>query len=200
MKRLIAPFTIAVLLGVSGFAHGFAAEAPPGDANAGAKIVADHGCMGCHGAKFQGGMAPKLFGIEHRRTMAQIAAAIKQPRAPMPDYGLNERQTADVVAYLSSLDGGLKGDLPVITLDPATPRDQANITVRFPGAVPKHVVARASMNMGTTSHHRDSELHPTKDPHVWEGVVYFSMGGAWTLTVMYDEKTIDMPLTVSGGT
>lgn len=200
MKRLIVPITISALLGVSALAYGFAAEAPAGNANAGAKIVADHGCMGCHGAKFAGGIAPKLFGIEHRRTAAEIAAAIERPRAPMPNYGLSERQIADVVAYLSSLDGGVKGDLPVITLDPVTPRDQAHITVRFPGEVPKHVLARASMNMGTMSHHRDSELRPTKDPHVWQGVVYFSMGGAWTLTVIYDEKSIEQPLTVSGGT
>lgn len=199
MKRVIAALAVIALLGLSVLAHSSAAEPQPADANAGAKIVADHGCMGCHGAKFQGGIGPKLFGIEHRRSMSQIAAAIKQPRAPMPDFRLSERQIADVVAYLSSLDGGEKGDLPVITLDPATPRDQAVITVRFPGAVPKRVLARASMNMGTMSHHHDSPLHPTKDPHVWEGIVYFSMGGAWTLSVMYDDKTIEMPLTVSGG-
>lgn len=199
MRSIIAP-AAALLLGALGYGILQAAQAPAGNVNAGAKIAADHGCMGCHGAKFQGGIGPKLFGIEHRKTADAIASAIRRPRAPMPAFGFNEQQIADVVAYIGSLDGGEHGDLPVIVLDPALPKDQANISVRFPGAVPKSVIARASMNMGTMSHHRDSELHATKDPHVWEGVVYFSMGGAWTLSVMYDGKTIDMPLTVSGGT
>ena len=197
MKRIAA---VALCLAALTAPRVFAAGTPGGDANAGAKIVADHGCMGCHGAKFEGGIGPKLYGIEHRKSAAQIMTAIKQPRAPMPDFKFNARQLADVAAYLSGLDGGEKGDLPVVKLDPAAPSDHATITVTFPAEIPQTVVARASMNMGTMSHHRDSDLHATKDPHVWTGTVYFSMGGAWTLTVIYDDKHLDMPLTVSGGT
>jgi cytochrome c550 len=168
-----------------------------GDPNAGANLVSHNGCMGCHGAKFQGGLGPKLFGIEHKLSPAQITDFIKHPRAPMPDFGLSDSQIADVVAYLSNLDGGVSGG-PVITLDPPSPKDRATVTVRFAREVPKHVTIRASMQMGTMSHHSDADLHPTKDPHVWQGTVEFSMGGAWVLTLNYDDKHVDVPLNVSG--
>ncbi|MBC5815653.1 MAG: cytochrome c [Candidatus Eremiobacteraeota bacterium] len=171
---------------------------PPADPNAGAKLVSHNGCMGCHGAKFQGGLGPKLFGIEHKLAPGQISDFIKHPRAPMPDFGFTDAQINDVVAYLSNLDGGTSG-APVITLDPSTPKDHAKITVRFTGATPEHVTVRVSMQMGTTSHHSESDLHPTKDAHVRQGDVRFLMGGAWVLTLIYDDKHVDMPLNVAGG-
>ncbi|MDP9017282.1 MAG: c-type cytochrome [Candidatus Eremiobacteraeota bacterium] len=173
------------------------APAADGDANAGAKLVQTNGCMGCHGAKFQGGIGPKLLGIEHKLTRAQITDFIKHPRAPMPDFGFSDAQIADIVAYLSSLDGGggVAG-APVITLTPDKPSERATITVRFPGSYPARVTARAIMQMGTGSHHLDVVLHQTSDPHVWQGEVEFSMGGPWTIQVRYDDKQVDIPLQV----
>ncbi|MDP9110567.1 MAG: cytochrome c [Candidatus Eremiobacteraeota bacterium] len=198
MKHFFPAVGVAALLGAALVPHVSAVGRVAPNVNAGAQIVADHGCMGCHGAKFEGGVGPKLFGIEHRKSAAEIFSAIAHPRAPMPDYGLSTAQIADVAAYLSSLDGGSRGELPVVTLAPAMPRDHAAITVRFPGAIPKTVFARASMNMGTMSHHVDAVLYPTSDRRVWNGTVHFSMGGAWVLTVHFDGKSIDLPLTVSG--
>lgn len=170
-----------------------------GDPNAGAKLVSHNGCMGCHGAKFQGGLGPKLFGIEHKLSATQLADFIKHPRAPMPDFGFNDAQISDIVTYLSRLDGGVSGG-PVISLDPPAPKDRATVTVRFAPEVPKHVTVRVDMQMGTMSHHIDVDVRPTKDPHVWQGTVVFPMGGAWVLRLNYDDTHVEMPLNVSGGT
>jgi mono/diheme cytochrome c family protein len=167
-----------------------------GNPNNGAVLVQNSGCMGCHGATFQGGVGPKLFGIEHTRSFAQMRESIKSPRAPMPDFGFSETQIADIVAYLSNLDGGSAGDVPTISFDPASPADHATITVRFPNGHPQQVTARATMQMGTGSHHVDVELHQTDDPHVWQGVVHFSMGGPWVIHIVYGDKHADVPLNV----
>ena len=37
---------------------------------------------------------------------------------------------------------------------------------------------------------------PTSDPHVYTGRIQFEMGGAWTIHIVYDGKTIDQPLVV----
>lgn len=167
------------------------------DVNAGAKLVQDNGCMGCHGATFQGGVGPKLYGIEHRLSAAQIAAAIQNPKAPMPKFPFSDAQISDVVAYLSSLDGG--GGRPVATLTPARPSKSAVLTVRFPGTPPKHVTAVPGMQMGgSTMTTPMVTLHPTSDPHVWKGNVSFSMGGPWTINVVYDGKHLTLPVNVAG--
>jgi mono/diheme cytochrome c family protein len=172
--------------------------APSGDPNAGAKLVQSSGCVGCHGATFQGGLGPALYGIEHRLGSAQIAESIKQPRPPMPDLGFTDAQIGDIVAYLSNLDGGIASTAPVVTLDPATPTDRATLTVRFPGT-PQHVTAKPTMQMGRGSMHTDEvTLHPTSDPHVWQGQVQFSMSGPWTIELLYDGKLIEVPVNVAG--
>jgi len=170
--------------------------AASGDANRGAALVQSSGCMGCHGASFQGGVGPKLFGIEHKVTTAHIADAIKNPKAPMPNFGFSDAQIADVVAYVSSLDGGTTGDTPTVSFDPANPVDHATITVRFHSIHPQQVTARASMDMGSMSHHVDVALHQTSDPHEWQGVVHFSMGGPWLIHIVYGDKHGDIPITV----
>jgi len=179
--------------------HDAGEPTPPqaaGDANKGAALVQNSGCMGCHGATFQGSVGPKLFGIEHTRSFAQMAESIRHPRAPMPDFGFSDAQIADVISYLSSLDGGGAGDAPTVSFDPASPSDQATITVRFPSGHPEQVTARASMQMGAGSHHFDVALHQTSDPHVWQGVVHFSMGGPWVIHILYGDKHADIPLNV----
>ncbi|MBC5815651.1 MAG: cytochrome c [Candidatus Eremiobacteraeota bacterium] len=178
-----------------------AAAAPPaGDANRGAALVQNNGCMGCHGAKFQGGIGPKLVGIERNLSAGQIFEFIKHPRAPMPDFGFSDAQINDVVAYLSSLDGGTPSTgtsaTPIVRVDPEVPIDRATITVVFSGSAPSVVATRAIMHMGAGSHHIDIAMHPTADHHVWQGEVSFSMGGPWTLEITYDGKVMDMPVQV----
>ncbi|HLI96013.1 MAG TPA: cytochrome c, partial [Candidatus Baltobacteraceae bacterium] len=90
-----------------------------GDANAGAKLVQANGCAGCHGASLMGGsVGPKLYGIEHQLSADQISDFIVHPRPPMPNFGFSPQQVNDVVAYLSSLDGGANSSAPVVTLSP----------------------------------------------------------------------------------
>ena len=114
----------------------------------------------------------------------------------MPDFGFSDTQITDIIAYLSNLDGGGAGDAPVVSFDPASPSDHATITVRFPTSHPQQVTARASMQMGVGSHHVDVVLHQTSDPHVWQGVVHFTMGGPWVIHVLYGDKHADIPLSV----
>ncbi len=169
------------------------------DVNAGAKLVQSNGCAGCHGTNFQGGVGPKLSGIEHRRSAAQIADAIKNPKAPMPRFPFTNAQVGDVVAYLSNLDGGAGASRPVATLTPVKPSDHAVLSVRFPGTPPKSVSALPVMQMGgSTMHTARVTLHPTRDPHVFEGNVTFSMGGPWTIEILYDGKRMTLPVEAGG--
>jgi mono/diheme cytochrome c family protein len=173
---------------------------PAGSANTGAQIVAQSGCTGCHGASFQGGVGPALYGIEHRLSPNQIAAAIERPHPPMPNFGFSAAQVADVIAYLSSLDGGTSGGGPTITLTPAAPTSSATLTVQFSGAVPLPVSAMAIMHMGPQSTMQTTiPLKPTSDPHVLSGNVQFSMSGPWIIEVRYGTTTIDRPIEVGDG-
>jgi mono/diheme cytochrome c family protein len=171
------------------------------DANAGAKLVQANGCEGCHGANLMGGsVGPKLYGIEHQLSSDRIADFIVHPRAPMPNFGFTAQQVSDIVAYLSSLDGGAVGDKPVVTFDPATPTDVATITVRFPGTPPASVSVLPIMQMGSsTMQTRTVQLQQSaSDPHTFSGRVVFSMGGPWTVRVQYGGQTLDVPLNVGG--
>jgi mono/diheme cytochrome c family protein len=170
-----------------------------GDVNAGAALVQANGCAGCHGANFRGGsVGPALCGIEHRLTPDQIADFITHPRAPMPNFGFSATQVQDVVAYLSSLDGGGSQQAPVITVTPPNPVDTATVSVRFAGTPPQSVSVLPIMQMGaSTMSTRVVHLLPSRnDPHLFAGRVVFSMGGPWTLQVQYDGKHVDYPLTV----
>lgn len=170
-----------------------------GDANNGAKLVQANGCAGCHGAGLRGGgIGPALYGIEHKMTGAQISDFIVHPRAPMPNFGFTPAQVDDIVAYLTSLDGGLNNTLPVVTFNPQQPVDMATITVTFPGTPPAHVVVLPVMQMGTgTMQTRAVTLQPSpSDPHVFTGRVVFSMGGPWTIRIQYDNQTMVVPLNV----
>jgi len=175
------------------------AAAPGGDANNGAKLVQANGCAGCHGANLMGGsVGPRLYGIEHRLTQAQIADFIVHPRPPMPNFGFTAQQVDDIVAYLSGLDGGASSSAPVVTLSPNPPVDVATITVRFSGTPPKDVSVLPVMQMGTsTMQTRLVKLQPSaSDPHAFTGHVVFSMGGPWTLKLQYDGNTMDVPVNV----
>jgi cytochrome c553 len=169
------------------------------DSNTGAKLVAQNGCTSCHGAKFQGSSAgfPALYGIEHRRSRDQIIQAITDPKAPMPDYGFTQAQAGDIADYLSSLDGGVTQSEPVVTISPEHPSNFADVSIRFSGTPPTSVVAVASMSMGHTPMNSPKvAFKPTSDPHVYTGRLQFDMGGAWTIHITYDGKTIDQPIVV----
>ncbi len=167
-------------------------------ANAGAQLVMQNGCTGCHGANFQGGIGPALFGIEHRLTFQEIASAIERPHPPMPTFGFTAVQVADIVAYLSSLDGGAAGSGPTIVLSPENPVTTATLTVRFPGAVPAQVTAAAIMHMGVSTHEYTISLRPASDPHVLSGILRFTMAGPWIVEVRYGSTVIDKPIEVGG--
>lgn len=176
-----------------------AAVAAAPDANNGAKLVQANGCAGCHGAGLKGGgVGPALFGIEHKQTNDQIADFIVHPRAPMPNFGFSTQQVSDIVAYLTTLDGGAASDKPVVTFDPAVPVDIATISVRFPGTPPKDVTALPTMMMGKMAmQSRLVHLTPSaSDPNVFTGKVVFSMGGPWTIQLQYDGQTMTVPLNV----
>jgi hypothetical protein len=167
--------------------------------NQGAALVQANGCTGCHGAQLKGTSAgPALYGIEHRRSAAQISEAIVHPRAPMPSFDLSANQVSAIVAYLWNLDGGTAGQAPVVTFNPASPIDQATITVKFSGNVPHQVSVLPVMQMGSsTMQTRLVHLRPSgTDPHIFTGHVVFSMGGPWTVKVQYDGSTLNVPLTV----
>jgi cytochrome c550 len=177
------------------------AAAPSGSATDGEMLVSAHGCMGCHGANFQGGIGPALFGIEHRLTARQISSAIEHPKAPMPNFGFSAGQVADIVAYLSSLDGGVAGTGATILIEPANPATDATISVRFPGAVPAAVRAQAVMQMGPGSSMTTViDLKPTSDPHVLGGRVHFFMSGPWVIRVQYGTTVLEKPIEVGAST
>lgn len=176
------------------------AAAPVGtagaDVNAGAALAQANGCAGCHGAAYGGGIGPKLVGIEHRRSAAAIAAAIAKPTAPMPTFPFTAAQIADIVAYLSTLDGSALR--PTATLHFTGPQT-ALLTVRFMHPPPNPVVALPSMGMSDgTMTGAPVTLAPASDRRVWRGTVRFSMSGAWTIDVAYGTHHITVPVNVGG--
>ncbi|HTX58516.1 MAG TPA: c-type cytochrome [Verrucomicrobiae bacterium] len=204
MRQLLraAAISCAAFLALAAGAMGAANPAPTasaGNAGAGAKLVAQFGCEGCHGAGLRGGgAAPSLFGIERRLSAAQLSEFIAHPQAPMPNFGLSGAQIADLVAYISGLDGGASGSLPVVSTMPSPPTSNATVIVRFP-TPPHSATVTATMQMGSmTMHTKPIALEPTGDPHVYKAKIQFSMGGAWTLHVEYDGKHVDDPVTVGG--
>jgi Cytochrome C oxidase, cbb3-type, subunit III len=173
--------------------------APHANANAGASLVSSNGCEACHGVALKGGPSgPALYGIEKRRIATQIADAIEHPKAPMPNFGFTHAQVGDIVAYLSGLDGGASGKVPIVTFGRTSPGERMTMTVRFPGTPPKHVVALPAMQMGTSTMSGAAvRLKPSRnDPHVFIGDLEFSMGGMWTIKLEYDGKTMNVPVDV----
>lgn len=174
-------------------------SAPGGDANNGAQLVQSNGCAGCHGVGLKGGrIGPALFGLEHHMTNDQIADFIVHPRAPMPNFGFNASQVSDIVAYLTSLDGGINNTAPIVTLSPQTPVDSATISVTFPGTLPVSVRVLPVMHMGTGTHHTALvQLQPSPaDPRTFTGRIAFSMGGPWIVQIQYDGQELDIPVNV----
>ena len=178
------------------------AAAPTGDADAGARLVQANGCTGCHGAVFQGGLGPALKGIEHKLSFDEIAAHIRNPKAPMPNFGFTPAQITNIVAYLSTLDGGSGAQSrPVVAFSPASPTTEATISVTFTGVAPKRVTAFPAMEMGNMGMHTNAVtlVASAHHPLVFTGRIEFSMGGPWSVRVDYDGKTLTVPIDVGSG-
>ena len=167
--------------------------------DAGARLAAQYGCAGCHGATFGGGVGPKLVGIEHRRSAAQIFTAIERPKPPMPNFGLKSSQIGEIVAFLSSLDGGSAGSSPIIIFKPSASSSSTMVSVRFPGTPPRGATLQGVMHMGMTMRTQRVALRATSDPHVLAGTLHFSMDGPWTVMVHYGATTLSRPIVVGGG-
>ncbi|TAM86856.1 c-type cytochrome [bacterium] len=193
LLAVVAAFTLSVV-----HARAAGESFAGGDAAEGAKLVQASGCEGCHGAGFIGGIGPKLVGIEKRLSAAQVADKIQHPKAPMPNFGFSDAQTADLVAYLSGLDGGT--GKPIVKIVPPEPTTDATVLVTFSGEPPSGVQVQATMQMGATAHGTGwVPLVKTNDPHVLSAKVHFTMGGPWTIHVRYGSgRVIDVPVTVDG--
>lgn len=203
MRRLqtaIASAMLASALAAMSLGNARGASDPyaSGDAAEGAKLVQSSGCEGCHGTGFVGGLGPKLVGIEKKKTADQIAEGIKNPKAPMPNFAFNDKQIANLVAYVSSLSGS--SGAPVIKVIPPNPTSGATVLVTFTGTPPTDMQVQAWMQMGTSGHGTGwLPLQKTDDPHTLSAKVEFSMGGAWTIKLRYSSgKEIDVPLYVGG--
>src|SRR5579885_921526 len=175
-----------------------AASAEVPDANSGARLVQSHGCTGCHGAQLQGGSdGPKLAGIEKTLKAVEIAAFIKHPSEPMPDFKFTDAQIADIVAYLSGLDGGEKGDRPTVSFDPPTPTGDTRIIVHFPSPAPRRVQAVGVLQADPEAARTDAVTLTRDGVHVWSGRMSFPRPGACIVEIMYDGNRIDAPISVA---
>jgi cytochrome c553 len=81
-------------------------ESPAGDPVAGKALWDGNttSCKNCHGLKAEGGFGPDLAG--RKLTLAQFTKAVHQPWGIMPSFPqLNDKQVADLAAYVGSLPG-----------------------------------------------------------------------------------------------
>jgi ubiquinol-cytochrome c reductase cytochrome c subunit len=83
-------------------------EAPPSAAGPGehGKAIFAQYCTACHGKAGEGGVGPALMGEAARKNAEQVAAFIKDPKAPMPKLypaPLGDQDVADVAAFVETL-------------------------------------------------------------------------------------------------
>jgi len=103
MKSVLA-FVLFLPLCVVGAAA--QALAPAADAAAGKALWDGNttSCKNCHGLKGEGGFAPDLAG--RSLTLAQFNRAVREPWGIMPSFPhMNDKQIADMAAYLGGLPG-----------------------------------------------------------------------------------------------
>ena len=96
---------LALLL-IPVFAAVAAAQTPAGDAAAGKALWDGNttSCKNCHANNAQGGFGPDLAG--RKLTFAQFNHAVQKPWGIMPSFPqLNDKQVADLYAYVSGLPG-----------------------------------------------------------------------------------------------
>lgn len=168
--------------------------------NRGAALAGTLSCDNCHGAGLRGGNGGlSLYGIERRRSPAQVRTALLQPPAPMPAIRLSDRQLADLTTYLQNLDGGTQGAFPDVSWQPWVPSDRATVTVRFDHPVSGTPTVQVLMHMGRFTHGSDEiPLVQTGERGAMRASVPFTMGGAWVLLVRYGDERLELPLQVGG--
>jgi hypothetical protein len=116
-RRPIATFTgIAVIGAMAYLTYLGAAAGSPNEIDykvdakyePGKLVAAQSGCLACHkiGENGNSGPGPNLTTIGARLPAAAIRRTLDNPTAPMPSFrGLPEKKKADLVAFLSQLDG-----------------------------------------------------------------------------------------------
>jgi mono/diheme cytochrome c family protein len=78
-----------------------------GDAAHGAALFQGNNCAQCHGAGGAGGAgAPALVGDAQSLPPEAIYDFIKNPRKPMPDFHLSDKEIGDLVAFVDTLTTG----------------------------------------------------------------------------------------------
>src|SRR5215470_874223 len=81
-------------------------NAPAGDPVAGKALWDGNttSCKNCHGTNAEGGFGPDLAG--RKLTVAQFNHAVQKPWGVMPSFPqFNDKQVADLYAYVSSVPG-----------------------------------------------------------------------------------------------
>jgi mono/diheme cytochrome c family protein len=201
--RNLAPVALMALVALVFSAMTRAQSAPSAlvdSFNRGAALAGMLNCDNCHGAGLRGSNGRlSLYGIERRRSPAQVRAALLQPLAPMPAITLSDHQLADLITYLQNLDGGAQGAIPEVSWDPWVPSDRATVTVRFDHPVSGTPTVQVLMHMGRFTHGSDEiTLVQTRERGVMHASVPFTMGGAWVLLVRYGDERLELPLQVGG--
>ena len=103
MKTLL--LAVLVILAFAAVAAAQSAAAA-GDSAAGKALWDGNttSCKNCHGAKGEGGYGPDLAG--RKLTFAQFNHAVQKPWGVMPSFPqFNDKQVADLYAYVSNLPG-----------------------------------------------------------------------------------------------
>ena len=101
--------TVGVILATSGpFAQTPAAKPPAtGDAEAGARAYAEHGCFYCHGTVGQGSLPAVGVRIARvQRSLDSFTAYVRRPSGRMSAYSeaaISDAALADIYAYLRSV-------------------------------------------------------------------------------------------------
>jgi mono/diheme cytochrome c family protein len=103
MKRVLLAL---LLIGIFAAAAAAQTAAPAGDPVAGKALWDGNttSCKNCHGTNGQGGFGPDLAG--RKLTFAQFNHAVQKPWGVMPSFPqFNDKQVADLYAYVSNLPG-----------------------------------------------------------------------------------------------
>ena len=80
------------------------ANTPTSDTTAGKTAYASLPCVGCHGANAEGGVGPKLAGLNI--SFDRFQSFVRNGREQMPPFGtdvVSDQQLTDIYAWLTSL-------------------------------------------------------------------------------------------------
>jgi mono/diheme cytochrome c family protein len=94
---------LSLALAACGGSSSSSSTAPTGDATAGKTAYASLPCAGCHGENAEGGVGPKLAGMQE--SWDRFQSTVRNGREEMPKFGtdvVSDQQLADVYAWLTS--------------------------------------------------------------------------------------------------